>query len=106
MSKKLHVFEVPCHACSSPMAECIIFEKLKKYMFILFVTQFSTVGDPIYDAGSDTKLLKPYVFGYALSTCGSKIIQLKGEQILQESKKDGGTEQDRESSLSYIRKFL
>ena len=25
MSKKLHVFEVPCHACYSPMAECIIY---------------------------------------------------------------------------------
>ena len=25
MSKKLHVFEVPCHACQSPMAECIIY---------------------------------------------------------------------------------
>ena len=30
MSKKLHVFEVPCHACYSPMAECIIFSFLKR----------------------------------------------------------------------------
>ena len=26
MSKKLHVFEVPYHACSSPMFECIIYD--------------------------------------------------------------------------------
>ena len=39
MSKKLHVFEVPCHACYSPMAECIIYGLYYDWSTIMMSTQ-------------------------------------------------------------------
>ena len=48
MSKKLHVFEVPCHACYSPMAECIICISQRLFVEWYWSTRHLKAEDPYF----------------------------------------------------------